>query len=371
MMTSGSKWTNGSYRHMNVVVAPGSRAEELCRRGVRAARAQPADREAPRPSLSVPAEAAQGLLPSGIDPSPDHNLVDRQGRIIPDLTFTNFFVGGPESWSSNDIRSIDQALAAAMSDRALNNVMVQYFRGSGITSTFSPSKTLPGPAPQTVSKGDVEDMIRVLHDQGMLDGFDFPSTVFNLMLPRGTVLTTDLEPSSQGAKMMARAEAPAPAAPLKPDLKDDDEASSLLGLGGYHGSVNINQSGGRIRVYYAVGVFSERRADGTRNGIPVFDEPWKNVVATFYHELNEARTDPDVEEAIRNNDDRFIGWNSDEGEECGDFPITEAGRLGTLTLVFQEVELTDQSGTVPIQFQYSNFAEGPQGPSQTPDPAQS
>lgn len=23
-------------------------------------------------------------------------------------------------------------------------------------------------------------------------------------------------------------------------------------------------------------------------------KPWKNVVATFYHELNEARTDPDA-----------------------------------------------------------------------------
>jgi hypothetical protein len=27
----------------------------------------------------------------------------------------------------------------------------------------------------------------------------------------------------------------------------------------------------------------------------VFDQPWKNVLATFYHELNEARTDPDVD----------------------------------------------------------------------------
>jgi len=41
------------------------------------------------------------------------------------------------------------------------------------------------------------------------------------------------------------------------------------------------------------------------NGIPVFDEPWKNVVATFYHELNEARTDADVEDAIRAGNDGF------------------------------------------------------------------
>ena len=51
--------------------------------------------------------------------------------------------------------------------------------------------------------------------------------------------------------------------------------------------------------------------------------------------------------------------------------MTEAGQQGDLTLVFQEVELTDRSATVPVQFQYSNFAQGPQGPSATPDPAQS
>jgi hypothetical protein len=46
-------------------------------------------------------------------------------------------------------------------------------------------------------------------------------------------------------------------------------------------------------IYYAV--YSEIRPDGIVNGIPVFDQPWKNVLATFYHELNEARTDPDVD----------------------------------------------------------------------------
>ena len=51
-------------------------------------------------------------------------------------------------------------------------------------------------------------------------------------------------------------------------------------------------------VYYSVDVFSERRPDGSANGIPVFRERWKNVVATLYHELQEARTDPDVEDAF-------------------------------------------------------------------------
>ena len=64
---------------------------------------------------------------------------------------------------------------------------------------------------------------------------------------------------------------------------------------------------------------------------------------------------------------QFLGWVSQQGEECGDFPVFEAHPL---TSVFQEVPLADGSGTVPIQFQYSNFAQGPQGPSSTPDPVQ-
>jgi hypothetical protein len=118
-----------------------------------------------------------------------------------------------------------------------------------------------------------------------------------------------------------------------------------------------------------VGVYSETLPDGTVNGIPVFDQPWKNVVATFYHELNEARTDADVEDAIRAGSDpsatKFLGWTSKQGEECGDFPVAEANPL---TQVFQEVELTDKSGTVPVQFQYSDAAHGPEGPRATPAP---
>ena len=106
-------------------------------------------------------------------------------------------------------------------------------------------------------------------------------------------------------------------------------------------------------MYYAVGVYSEQLPNGTTNGIPVFDQSWKNVVATFYHELNEARTDPDVEDAIRAGNDpnavKFLGWTSQQGEECGDFPVFEANPL---TQVFQEVNVTDDSrngaGAIPV-----------------------
>ena len=86
------------------------------------------------------------------------------------------------------------------------------------------------------------------------------------------------------------------------------------------------------------------------------------MVATFYHELCEARTDPDVEVANRTGDSRLVGWTSPQREEIGDFPVFEAGGAGDLGLVFREVRLADGSGSVPVQLQYSNRVNGPEDP---------
>ena len=293
----------------------------------------------------------------GIAPSPDHDLIFNGGRTFAKLNFFNFYVGGAESWRVSDMQSIDTALSAAMSDRNLNNVISQYFPPDGqITSNFLGSRVLPGPAPTVVSQGDVEAMVGSMSDSGALDGFDLSSTVFNFMLPSGTILNTDPNPATTSSNSAAIA------------IPKDDE-NSTQGLGGYHGSIHPNRTDGQPTVYYAVGVFSEKLPNGTTNGIPVFDEPWKNAVATFYHELNEARTDCDVEDAIRAGTDpngaKFLGWVSRQGEECGNFPVFEANPL---TLVFQEVPKTDGSGSVPVQFQYSVAVHGPQGPTPDPDP---
>jgi hypothetical protein len=290
-------------------------------------------------------------IAGGLKPSPSHDLIFHGGKTIKHLHFSNFFIGADE-WPKSDMTNIDHSLAAAMSDADLNNVMVQYFDGP-ITSTFKGSTTLPGPAPTVVSQGDVEAIVTSLASQGRFDSFDATSTVINFLLPPGTVLNDN--PGASGGVDHVTARAMAKTAPI---LRED-EADSLHGLGGYHGSVHV-PSGKTL--YYAIGVYSETRDDGTENGIPVFDAPWKNVVATFYHELNEARTDADVEDAIRagNAGLKFLGWTSRQGEECGDFPVFEAG--SDLTKVFQEVPLTAGGGTVPVQFQYSNAAEGPEGP---------
>ncbi len=289
----------------------------------------------------------------GIQPSRPHDLIFHGGKTIKDLDFANFYVGA-DAWPMGEMTDIDRALAAAMSDTNLNNVMVQYFKGP-ITSTFKGSTALSGPAPTIVSQGDVEALVGSLASQGQFDQFDAGATVFNFLLPPGTVLNAD--PGTSGGLEHGTARAAAKRGPIPKDDEDD----SLHGLGGYHGSVHLPNG---KTMYYAVGAYSERRADGTENGIAVFDKSWKNVVATFYHELNEARTDADVADAIRAGNDpggvKFLGWTSRQGEECGDFPVFEAG--GDLTKVFQEVSLTAGGGTVPVQFEYSNAVHGPEGP---------
>jgi hypothetical protein len=336
---------------LNATMAPGSDAESHYRR-------------------SIVTVAAAGVTPAAVaggqPPAPDHDLRFHGGKILPDLVFANLYVGGEESWEASDVSNIDRALDAAMSDAHLNNVLVQYFDGQEITSSFQSSGFLPGPKPATVSRGDLDQLVQQAQDADFLNGSDLTVTVFNFLLPSGTILTTDDAPSGaqdgDGAATGAENEDVEPA-PEDGGLRlDDDKASSTVGLAGYHGSVQLDAE----KVYFAVGVFSEDLPDGTTNGIPVFQEPWKNVVATFYHELCEARTDPDVEEANRNQDESLLGWVSEAGEEIGDFALSDHF---VVTDVIQEVPLTDGSGEVPVQFEYSNFEHGPEGPSEQPRPA--
>lgn len=330
-------------RHMNVCVRPGSPADRLRRR-----------------SAGTPELPQNRGLADGLAPTPAQDLRYRGGKTIRDLKFVNIYVGGNAAWDPEDRRSIDWALGAAMSDENLNNVMLQYFNDEPISSELVHSFFLEGGAPASVSQAEIENTLQSLYSQGSLSQFDLQNTVFNFLMPRGTVLTDAQNTSySPAAATQADRDGDEPKSPIP----HEEEASSLAGLGGYHGSVHA----GNDTIYFAAGAYSEVRPDGSKNGIPAFDQPWKSIVATFYHEMQEVRTDPDVEDATRAGDDpnasRFLGWTSDSGEECGDFPIDEAAPL---SLVFREVPLADGSGTVPVQLQYSNAVHGPEGPVSTP-----
>jgi hypothetical protein len=320
-----------SRRLLNISVRPGSRAHEAYYSSARSsARALTADE-----------------LAAGFQPHPELNITFRGGRTITDLVFANRYVGGAGNWDAGDIANIDNGLAKALTDSGLQTVVEQYYR-TPISSRMLPSAVLPDPAPGRIYKDQAEALVAQLYGGG-LAGADPATTVINLMLPRGTVL---LDGFSRGFRPAAGEEAEHRRREAAVVRIDDDAADSLHGLGGYHGSVHLTASGADVVVYYAVGVYSEGQ-----NGIAAFDQPWKNVVATFYHELNEARTDTDVEEAIRTGDNSKLGWYSDQDGEIGDIPIDEAG--DNLGLVFQEVQLADGSGTVPVQLLWSNADGGP------------
>jgi hypothetical protein len=315
---------------MNVVLEPGSRAH----------------RAAPRPSMADVAASGSGDLASGFQPQPSWNLQNFGGPTIADLTFVNRYVGGSENWSADDMSNIDQALSKAMSDPDLQGVIAQYYPGP-ITSTMLPSAVDAAPVPATVYKDVAEQLATQLHAEGALGGSDPSSTVINIMLPKGIVLSDDFSPGHQPPAGQEQADARRKAGVIKID--PDDAADSKNGLGGYHGSVHVADG---TEIYYAVGVYSEGD-----NGIAAFPDSWKNVVATFYHELNEARTDAAVEDVNSTGNDGLLGWYSQTGQgEIGDLPINEANDL---SLVFQEVPLADGSGTVPIQLMWSNAAAGP------------
>ena len=293
-------------------------------------------------SLSSPNNEA---LANGLPASPQEDLRYRGGRTIRDLTWINIYVGGQAAWDPQDWRSIDKALASAMTDENLNNVIRQYFHNQPLTNTFKGSFFLSAWKPQFVAKSELERQVSGLYSAGAFQGMDLPNTVVNFMLPHGTLLG---DPSAGAAK-----------APVTSKAVPHEEAEdSTGGLGGYHGSVHVNG----VTVYYAVGVYSQRLPTGGSNGIPVFDQNWKNVVGTFYHELQEARTDPDVGDAVAGlgpDPSRWLGWTSDSGNEIGDYPIAEAKDLSA---VFVEIPLSDGSGYVPVQLQYSNAVHGPEGP---------
>src|SRR5262249_6227418 len=135
--------TSVRFRPMNVAVAKGSKAEKAFLA------------KAALPEAALPPE----VIAPGLQPTPKHNLIFHHGKIIQHLTYTNFFIGGQQAWQASDIQNINRALAAAMSDQQLNNVIVQYFNNQPITTTFKPSQILSGAKPTAFSQRDVEQLV--------------------------------------------------------------------------------------------------------------------------------------------------------------------------------------------------------------------
>ncbi|MGL4575210.1 MAG: hypothetical protein ACRCV9_10520 [Burkholderiaceae bacterium] len=263
----------------------------------------------------------------GISPSVQDDLIYHGGKVVPQMEFQNIYLGGDTVWKEQDIVSIDTAIDLAMREPRLNNVMAQYFPGAKMVCEMRESFILQEAAPKSIDEDGVQAKITELFDQALIKDRDLPTTLFNLILPPGMVLRLGSSTSKEG-------------------------------LGGYHGSVHVRRGGKKVTLYYSANVYSQTVA-GVENGIDVLNRPWKNVVGTLYHEINEFRTDADVNDAIEKNDTSFLGWNSRRGHECGDQPIFEANPL---TQVFKEVRSTLSKRRIPVQFMFSNAVHGAEGP---------
>lgn len=300
---------------MRIQVAPGSEAEYRHYRAAARRSGESMDREA---------------LAPGVSASPSDDLVFRGGKTLPQMGFQNVYLGHASDFAAGDVTSIDDAITRVMRDEQLKQIVQQYFPGKTLSYDIAASVILDENRPNEMDEPDVQNKVIDLFDRNLILPTDHDRTCFNLVLPPGTILKLD-------------------------------GSSSLNGLGGYHGSVHFSRNGQSQTLYYSANVYSAVRS-GRRNGIPFFSTPWKNVVCTLYHELIETQTDPDVGDAIRQNDRRFIGYNSNRGQEIGDQPIS----ANSLDRVFKEVLTLPGPRPTPVQFIYSNAVHGAEGPAEKP-----
>lgn len=282
---------------------------------------------APGAPLDLPRQHA---LVRGVDPDLIHVLLYRGGRLVPQMEYQNIYLGGTEAWAESDVDSIDTAIKLAMQHRKLNNVMTQYFFRARLSCDPLESIFFAESTPRTLDEAGAEGIVRRLFDRALLRRTDLPTTVFNLMLPRGVQLTADGHSSGRG-------------------------------LGGFHSSTHFrDRAGVRRTVYYSVTVYSER-VGARERGLVAFDLPWKNAVATLYHDINEFRTDPDVNDAASSADE-MLGWTTVDGYEVGDQPTFRRN----IPFVFREVEAARTRRRIPVQFMYSNAVLGAEGPIERP-----
>jgi hypothetical protein len=300
---------------MRVQVAPGSEAEY---RHYRAA--------ARRSGESIEREA----LAPGVSASPTDDLIFRGGKVLPQMGFQNIYLGRSSDFTPGDVESIDDAITRVVRDEQLKNIIQQYFPGKTLAYDIAPSVILDENRRNEMDEPDVQNKIIDLFDRNLILATDHDRTCFNLVLPPDTILKLN-------------------------------GSSSLAGLGGYHGSVHFSRGGQSRTLYYSANVYSAIRS-GRRNGIPFFSTPFKNVVCTLYHELIEFQTDPDVGDAIRQQDRRFIGFNSNRGHEIGDQPLS----ANSLDRVFKEVLTLPGPRPTPVQFVFSNAVHGAEGPAEKP-----
>ena len=283
--------------------------------------------ESALPGAPFPLPPVPKAIAPGIKADPLEDLIFHGGKTVPKMQFQNIYLGTSANWAESDVKSIDGGIARAMRFDRLNNMLTQYFPGTGLSCDVRASFLLNRAVPGQFSQDQLKQLLQELFGQGLIGRQDLDATIFNLLLPPGAVLSLD-------------------------------GADSRRGLGGFHDSVHFDDAGKQVTLYYSANVFSQI-VNGVEDGIAVFDRPWKNVVATLYHELNEFRTDPDVGDAIEQRSNDFLGWASRQGHEVGDQPVFVASDLHQ---VFKEISAHDGGPKLSVQFLFSNAVHGAEGP---------
>jgi len=129
------------------------------------------------------------VIAPGISPKPLEDLLFHGGKIVPQMEFQNVYLGGEASWQPSDIESIDLAIAMAMQDRRLNNVIKQYFVDlPNLTCDPRHSILLAEAKPEALDEPDVQAAAVRLYREKKISTSNLDGVIFNLLLPAGSVL---------------------------------------------------------------------------------------------------------------------------------------------------------------------------------------
>jgi hypothetical protein len=151
------------------------------------------------------AQLEPDAIARGIPPDSSADLVFHGGKTVPQMEFQNVFLGGQASWLASDIDSINTAITLAMQDRRLNNVVQQFFnRGVNLSCDPRPLLVLEEAKPVQLDEPDVQQLVARLVQQGKVSDSDLGATIFNLVLPPGTILKLDQDNSAWRAWRLSR-----------------------------------------------------------------------------------------------------------------------------------------------------------------------
>ncbi len=227
---------------------------------------------------------APGFSP---DPSARPHLEYRGGKVLQNPSIVSMYYGS--YWNTNAGKAdaqYENSFAKYLGSSRYTSLWAQYGVGKG---SFAGSTTIDTKStPKSVNDLALRQIISQQIASGTVPKPD-GKTVYTVFLPPNAV------------------------------LKAPGDVNSRQGLGGYHGSFDLNGK----RVYYAAIVYSKGS-----NGIDFGSSPRDNISIVASHEWTEAATDPDV-----NNGQ--LGWYDDNLGEVADIPINQGldldevyGRLG-------------------------------------------